>query len=323
MKISPLHSLILLGLLSCPLLAEEVSEPPKEGHSHAGDSFNSKPRQAAVRIPQTGDVHFPVTTTWDEGQAFFDQGIGQLHGFWYYEAERTFRQIAAKDPECAMAFWGMSMANQENAKRAKDFIDDAMALRDGVTPREKLWIEARAKFLGDDPKDKKKRRRNLIRDLENIVHEYPDDVEAKAFLVVRLWMFSRQGLPINSHQAVDALLDQIFAEAPLHPAHHYRIHLWDGEKPARALGSAAVLHETAPAIAHMWHMPGHIYDKLRPLPGIGLAPGGFGPGRPPAPERAARAPGSDPQLRAQQRVVLPQPEPHGARARGDRDSRSR
>jgi len=266
MKISLLPSLILLGLLSCPLLAEEASEPPKEGHSHAGDSFNSGPRQAAVRIPQTGDVHFPVTTTWDEGQAFFDQGIGQLHGFWYYEAERTFRQIAAKDPKCAMAFWGMSMANQENAKRAKDFIDDAMALRDGVTPREKLWIEARAKYLGDDPKDEKKRRRNLIRDLENIVQEYPDDVEAKAFLVVRLWMFSRRGLPINSHQAVDALLDQIFAEAPLHPAHHYRIHLWDGEKPARALGSAAVLHETAPAIAHMWHMPGHIYDKLRRYP---------------------------------------------------------
>ncbi|MGI9242595.1 MAG: peroxiredoxin family protein, partial [Verrucomicrobiales bacterium] len=116
------------------------------------------------------------------------------------------------------------------------------------------------------PKDKKQRKRNLIRDLENIVQEYPDDVEAKAFLVVRIWMFSRRGLPINSHQAVDALLDQVFAEAPLHPAHHYRIHLWDREKPARALGSAAVLHESAPAIAHMWHMPGHIYDKLRRYP---------------------------------------------------------
>ena len=270
MKITPLLTMLVLGQFCWSICAEESSEPPKEGpkegHSHAGESFNSGPRQAAVRIPETGDVHFPVTTTWDEGQAYFDQGIGQLHGFWYYEAERTFRQIAAKDPDCAMAFWGMSMANQENQKRAKDFIDEAMALRDKVSPREKLWIEARAKYLGDDPKDAKVRRRNLIRDLENIVHEYPDDVEAKAFLVVRIWMFAREGLPIQSHQAVDALLDQIFDEAPLHPAHHYRIHLWDGEKPERALGSAAVLHETAPAIAHMWHMPGHIYDKLKRYP---------------------------------------------------------
>ena len=35
------------------------------------------------------------------------------------------------------------------------------------------------------------------------------------------------------------------------------------EKPARALSSAAVLHQTAPSIAHMWHMSGHIYSKLK------------------------------------------------------------
>jgi peroxiredoxin len=48
----------------------------------------------------------------------------------------------------------------------------------------------------------------------------------------------------------------------MHPAHHYRIHLWDEEKAVRALDSAALLARTAPAIAHMWHMPGHTYSKL-------------------------------------------------------------
>ena len=262
MRIAFSQMLVIAGLFCS---ATHSKEPPQEGHSHVAEAFNTGPRQAAVRIEGTGEVHFPVTTNWDEGQAYFDQGVGQLHGFWYYEAERTFRQIAAKDPDCAMAYWGMSMANQSNQKRAKDFIDKAMGLIDKASAREKLWIEARAKYLGNDPKDKKARQKNLIKALENIVHEYPDDIEAKAFLVVRLWQF-RSPVPINSHQAVDALLDQIFAEAPLHPAHHYRIHLWDKEKPARALGSAAVLHESAPAIAHMWHMPGHIYDKLKRYP---------------------------------------------------------
>ncbi|MFT4547934.1 MAG: peroxiredoxin/tetratricopeptide (TPR) repeat protein [Verrucomicrobiales bacterium] len=270
MKIILPYISAVFALLSGAVFAEDPAkdpaDPPKEGHSHAGESFNAGPRQAAVRIPGTGGVHFPITTNWDQGQAYFDQGVGQLHGFWYYEAERTFRQIAAKDPNCAMAFWGMSMANQSNLTRAKDFIGEAKDLIDKASPQEKLWIEARAKYLGDEPKDKKKRQRNLIRDLENIVQDYPDAVEAKAFLVVRIWQFGRSGLPISSHQAVDALLDQIFAKVPLHPAHHYRIHLWDSEKPERALASAAVLHETAPAIAHMWHMPGHTYDKLKRYP---------------------------------------------------------
>ena len=54
----------------------------------------------------------------------------------------------------------------------------------------------------------------------------------------------------------------MFAVEPLHPAHHYRIHLWDKEKPARRSASAAGCGESSPAIAHMWHMPGHIYSGL-------------------------------------------------------------
>ena len=245
---------------------EKAEEDPAPGHSHAGEAFNEGPRQSAVKIADTGNVHFPVTVAWSEGQQFFNQGVGQLHGFWSYEAERTFRQIAAQDPNCAMAYWGMAMANNGNARRAKGFIKKAMELKDKVTPRERLYIEAQSAFLGEEPKDAKARKQKLIEALENIIHEHPDDIEAKAFLVVRLWEFSRQGIPIGSRQSVDALLDQVFAVNPKHPAHHYRIHLWDGKKPRRALGSAGVLHATAPAIAHMWHMSGHIYDKLKRYP---------------------------------------------------------
>ena len=77
----------------------------------------------------------------------FNQGSGQLHGFWYYEAERTFRQIAAEDPNCAMAYWGMSMANWENTKRSKGFITKAVELKDKVSERERLYISAQEAFL--------------------------------------------------------------------------------------------------------------------------------------------------------------------------------
>ncbi len=245
--------------------ADEKKEnsKPAPGHSHVGESFDDGPRQTAIIIDGTGNVSFPVTTTWSKGQQMFNQGIGQLHGFWYYEAERTFRQIAAEDPNCAMAYWGMSMANWENTKRSKGFIAKAVELKDKVSERERLYISAQESFLADEPKDVKKRRQKLIEDIENIIHEYPDDLEAKAILVVRLWQFSHRGIPIGSRESVDAIMQQIFKENPLHPAHHFRIHLWDGKKPVRALSSAAVLHQTAPSIAHMWHMSGHIYSKLK------------------------------------------------------------
>ena len=257
----------LLGI-ALPANAEENPEAteeqkPKAGHSHQGQAFNEGPRHSAQPVEGTGNISFAIQCAWEEGQKFFDQGVGQLHGFWYYEAERTFRQIASRDPECAMAYWGMAMANWENEKRAKAFIKKATDLEKKASRQNQRYIAAQANYLDGEPKDAKKRKQELIDDLEGIIQDYPSDIEARAFLCVRLWQFGRSGLPIHSHQAVDAILQQIFAVNSMHPAHHYRIHLWDGKKAKVALDSAAKLGQTAPGIAHMWHMPGHIYSKLK------------------------------------------------------------
>jgi peroxiredoxin len=199
-------------------------------------------------------------------QQFFDQGVGQLHGFWYFEAERSFRQVAALDPDCAMAYWGMALANPENDRRAEKFIKKAVEKKSGATPREAAWIDALAAWHAAP--DNAERRRKYVQALEAIVHADPNDIEAKAFLALQIWKNgswmteAKKQVPIASHQAVDALLDQVFAVQPMHPAHHYRIHLWDYEKAARALVSASLCGQAAPEIAHMWHMPGHIYSKL-------------------------------------------------------------
>jgi peroxiredoxin len=236
------------------------------GHSLHGEAFNEGPRQKPYLMSSTGAVHFPVTTKTPLAQQYFDQGLGQLHGFWYFEAERSFRQVAALDPDCAMAYWGMAMANANNDKRAKDFIKKAVDKKAGASAREAAWIDALDRWHAAP--DNTERRRKYVQDLESLVHDYPNDVEAKAFLALQIWKNGswmtdkEKQLPIASHQAVDAILDQVFAVQPMHPAHHYRIHLWDYEKPARALVSASLCGQSSPAIAHMWHMPGHIYSKL-------------------------------------------------------------
>jgi hypothetical protein len=58
-----------------------------------------------------GMVDFPITTKSKDAQAFFNQGVAQLYGFWFTEAERSFRGAARLDPNAAMAYWGIAMAS--------------------------------------------------------------------------------------------------------------------------------------------------------------------------------------------------------------------
>jgi peroxiredoxin len=243
---------------------DAVAQVP--GHSLHGEAYNEGPRQAAYLMAGMPKVQFAVSTTNALAQQFFTQGVGQLHGFWYFEAERSFRQAAVLDTNCAMAFWGLAMANINNTNRAGVFIETARKLRDGASHREQLWVDALAEYYREPLKDAKERRRDYIRALENIVFEFPEDVEAKAFLAFTIWESAGDGIAIGSAQAVESLLKEVFAAQPMHPAHHYRIHLWDGEKDPssiRALPSAARCGQSGPGIAHLWHMPGHTFNKLK------------------------------------------------------------
>ncbi len=253
------------------------------GHSYHGEAFNEGPRQAAELIPGMAKIVFATSAKNETTQKFIEQGISQLHGFWYLESERSFRQAAKDEPDLAIPYWGMALANVNNTSRARGLIDEAMKRREkDTTRREKLYIEALDRFLPKSKKDsggdkkltakekkdadaeaKKKRAERYLNDLERILYDFPDDIEAKAMIAVQMWIFERSGVKITSRYATSALLGEIFAVNPMHPAHHYRIHLWDSPRPQNALESAALCGPSSPGIAHMWHMPGHIYSRLK------------------------------------------------------------
>ena len=242
-----------------------------EGHSFHGEAFNEGPRQAAVLVPGLAKIQFPTSTKSDQAQQFFEQGVAFLHAFAYLEAERSFRQSLKHDPELAIAYWGMAMANASNPKRARGMIDKAKPLvSQHADQREKLYVDALDHYLPtfgenapkDDAEAKSKRAARFISDMEKILYDFPDDIEAKAFLVLRIWLGDREGVKLTSRFAVDALMSEIFAIDPMHPAHHYRIHLWDPAHAELGLDSAAKCGPSMPGVAHMWHMPGHIYSKL-------------------------------------------------------------
>ncbi|QEG22300.1 peroxiredoxin family protein [Mariniblastus fucicola] len=265
------------------------------GHSFHGSAFNEGARQSARLLGGTGKVHFDITTDSDDAQRFFNQGVGQLHGFWDLEAERSFRQVAMIDPDCAMAYWGAALATFEKPERAAGFAQEALDRIDNVSEREKQYIKALHRYFHGEKKKPKKQSKDekekevendgekkkqeaeyelvssssrkdraarYLKDLEDIVISNPDDVEAKALVVHRIWYNSRAGWPIGSYVAAESLLKEIFAANPMHPAHHYRIHLWDRRKPELSVESAGMCGLSSPSIAHMWHMPGHIFSRL-------------------------------------------------------------
>ena len=252
-----------LAFFNLAVLADELEEVgPAAGHSLHGEAFDEGPRQSSPLMPGTGKVEIKITTRHPQAQAFFNQGVGQVHGFWYFEAERSFRQVAFFDTNCAMAYWGMAMANVNNAKRAAEFIKRARDFKTNASPREALWIEAYDNYFTSKSKETD-RRKDLVLALENLVQKHPRETEAKTFLVFQIWDNESKGIAVTSRQAVDALAREVLAQEPLHPVHHARIHLWNDKKDELALNSAARCGQSAPAIAHMWHMPGHTYSALK------------------------------------------------------------
>ena len=249
-----------------PTATASESNPavPAPGHSVHGEAFDDGPRQRATPLEGMGKVSFPVTTASPEAQAFITQGVAQLHTFYYLEAERSFRQAARLDPACPMAYWGMAMSNVNNSRRARGFLREAQkrAATAKLTPRERLYLDAMAALYKNGADDKQRRQEHL-KGYETIVQDHPADLDARAWLAMLAWQSSaRDG--IGSRQAVDTLIEEVLRVEPMHPgAHHYRIHLWDGVKPERALASAALYGKAAPGIAHAWHMPGHTYTGLK------------------------------------------------------------
>ncbi|HTS48769.1 MAG TPA: tetratricopeptide repeat protein [Bryobacteraceae bacterium] len=221
----------------------------------------------AVKIAGLGQSHIAITTKSADAQQWFDQGLALLHSFWDYEALRAFEQAIRLDPDCALCHWGLSRAlafgNREEA--AKDELAKAKELMAKASEHERFYILAAVNEQED--KDKGKEHSTAYRDqMQKLVDQYPDDVEAKLFLIDGGldWGYKPDGEPLPDTIYVQSMLRDILHSDPRNAAaNHYYIHAVESSKhPEWALPSADVLGELAPASSHMVHMPGHIYYRV-------------------------------------------------------------
>src|SRR5689334_17972239 len=64
-------------------------------------------------------LHYRVSTTSPECQAFVDQGLGYYYSYVWMEASRALETATVLDPNCAMAWWELSRALEKWGRGAE------------------------------------------------------------------------------------------------------------------------------------------------------------------------------------------------------------
>lgn len=255
--------MMLAGFCVFAAGSTSAQEQPAVCHTPSATKASTKP---ASLFAGAGKAHITITTKSGDAQAFFDQGLALLHSFWGYEADRSFARAAELDPDCAMAYWGMAMADV-NEERRNNAVKRARELAPKVSDQEKLYIAAvDARYQGE---------KTVVQNngflgategyrsaLRRLVAAYPSDLEAKLFLALaELSGYERDGTPRAGTIEAIALCQLVLQLDPNHlAAHHYLIHAFEsGKRPQDGERHADAYPALALAVGHAQHMPGHIY----------------------------------------------------------------
>ena len=233
---------------------------PHDGHHH--------------HDPQLGKLSFPTTCSGQAG-AQFELGLRWLHSFEYDRAEKEFASAAAIDPACAIAHWGVAMANYHplwapptEAELAKGKLAVTKARAAGAkSKREQDYVAAIGAFYDQsDTLDHKTRALAYNSAMAQLHERYPADREAAVFYAlsqVAAGTFDKDPTYAREKSAA-AILDAVLKAEPDHPGvAHYLIHSFDYPPLAElALPAARRYAGIAPASAHAQHMPSHIFTRL-------------------------------------------------------------
>ena len=235
----------------------------------------SQPRSQSPSstVEKFGDVNFP-TACEPAVQADFNLSVAILHSFQYERARTEFERVAAKDPACAMAYWGIAMTywaplwappGKQDLEKGTAAAQKAAALH-AKTARERDYIAAINAYYHDWPNSNPHQRADAYsKAMEKVYKDYPKDIEAKCFYALSL---DAAALPSDKTYAnqkkAGAILEKVFQAHPNHPgAAHYIIHSYDYPSLApQALPAARRYASIAPAAAHALHMPSHIFTRL-------------------------------------------------------------
>ena len=247
-----LCALVWMSALSAFALSEEAA------------MIIARPTQLNADV---GAPNHPVTTDSKQAQAFYNQGLGWTHSYFWIEAARSFRQALEHDENLALAHVGMALAYRQlrDMGKSKERMARAMGLREQASDRERRYIEAReTQWRADEAKGEE--RDNLMgqyrHELTRLIEDYPWDAE--------LWIARGQAEELDARGIGQSggIEQAVWYEAALahDPSHigalHYLTHCYENIGAYElAVDRAEKYGNRAKAAPHAQHMVGHVLPR--------------------------------------------------------------
>jgi len=222
---------------------------------------------------EVGSVQF-ATSCSKTVSVNFNRAVALLHSFQYEQARQAFNEISARDPQCAMAQWGVAMSHYHglwhngDASAGRKAIVRAKAIAAAnpkTTPREMAYLDALSEIYGEDGKDQEARDRAFEQKMGAVQAAYPDDSEAAIFHALTYYIIApKTDKTFANQRKCGEILEPLFMTQPHHPGiAHYIIHCYDNTVLAEnGLGAARMYAKIAPASAHANHMPSHLFTRV-------------------------------------------------------------
>jgi hypothetical protein len=243
-----------LALVALPVCAQEMRE-----------------HQAPEKL---GEVSFPISCN-PTVQRDFNRAVALLHSFSYAAAEKIFRDVGARDPQCAMAHWGIAMTQFHQLWQPR-IARDAYAVAEkeielGVrmgakTDQERQFLRAAGVvFQNADSVPYESRALKYEHAMSELAAANPKSAEIQVFYALALLGNASPSDKQHTRQKQAAqLLEPWFQKFPEHPGiAHYLIHAYDNaELASQGLSAARLYSKIAPSVPHALHMPSHIFTRL-------------------------------------------------------------
>ncbi|HWP31640.1 MAG TPA: hypothetical protein VNK96_07960 [Fimbriimonadales bacterium] len=230
-----------------------------------------------ILFPGTGSYTRSVVTHSEKAQQFFNQGLNFLYAFNHGEAKRSFRTAVKYDPECAMAWWGLAMANgphinnmtvmPEEEKEAVEALKKALQYINGNPPVDQALIRATlVRFKYPPLNDRTPLNQAFANEMRKVWKRFPNDDDvgalfAESLMDLRPWdLWKPNGTPQPGTKEIISTLGRVIKLDPNNPMGlHLYIHALEASpNPRDAKEAADRLRDLQPGLGHNVHMPSHI-----------------------------------------------------------------
>jgi hypothetical protein len=176
---------------------------------------------------QLGRVSFANSCA-PAAQPAFERAVALLHSFWWREAASAFRDVLVRDPNCAIAIWGIATTligntfatgpSPAQAQQAVEALERGRAIV-ARSERERLFIEAVAQYYERFAERAHGARMKSLADaFEKLARRFPEDDEAQIFSAIYLTATqSPTDKTFASTLRAASILEAQFKKHPDHP----------------------------------------------------------------------------------------------------------